>query len=62
LLEELGVKLSQPPCLWCDNTGAIYMSANHVFHARAKNIKIDFYFVRKLMKKQLRIQFVPSKD
>jgi histone deacetylase 1/2 len=63
LLEELGVKLRQPPCLWCDNLGATYLSANPVFHARAKHIEIDFHFVReKVLNKQLEIRFVPSKD
>jgi histone deacetylase 1/2 len=42
--------------------GATYLSANHVFHARAKHIEIDFHFVReRVMKKQLEIRFVPSK-
>jgi hypothetical protein len=63
LLKELGVKLSQPPCLWCDNMGATHLSANHVFHARAKHIEIDFHFVREqVMRKQLEIRFVPSKS
>jgi histone deacetylase 1/2 len=62
LLKELGVKLSQRPCLWCDNMGATYLSANPVFHARAKHIEIDFHFVRGVMRKQLEVRFVPSKD
>ncbi|XP_072147998.1 uncharacterized protein [Setaria viridis] len=40
LLRELGVKY-QIPHLWCDNLGATYLSANPVFHARAKHIEID---------------------
>jgi histone deacetylase 1/2 len=63
LLEELGIKTTHPPCLWCDNLGATYLSANPVFHARAKHIEIDFHFVReKVLRKQLEIRFVPSKD
>jgi histone deacetylase 1/2 len=63
LLGELGVKTTQPPCLWCDNLGATYLSANPVFHARAKHIEIDFHFVReRVLNKKLEIRFVPSQD
>jgi histone deacetylase 1/2 len=63
LLEELDIKSRQRPCLWCDNLGATYLSANPVFHARAKHIEIGFHFVReRVLKKQLEIRFIPSKD
>jgi histone deacetylase 1/2 len=63
LLTELGVKLTQRPCLWCDNMGATYLSANPVFHARAKHIEIDFHFVReRVMRRQLEVRFISSKD
>ena len=62
-LEELGVKLHQPPCLWCDNLGATYLSANPIFHARAKHIEIDFHFIReRVANKKLEVQFISSKD
>jgi len=63
LLEELGVHLKTKPRLWCDNLGATYLSANPVFHARAKHIEIDFHFVReRIARKQLEVRFVSTED
>jgi histone deacetylase 1/2 len=63
LLRELGVKLKEKPCLWCDNLGATYLSANPVFHARTKHIEIDFHFVReRVARNLLNIRFISSKD
>ena len=63
VLSELGVPLKEKPCLWCDNLGATYLSANPVFHARTKHIEIDFHFVReRVATKKLDIKFVSSKD
>jgi hypothetical protein len=57
------VKQHRVPFLWCDNLGATYLSANHVFHARANHIEIDFHFIReRVANKKLEIRFIPSKD
>ena len=63
LLQELGVSQSRAACLWCDNIGATYLSANPVFHARTKHIEVDYHFVReRVAQKLLDVRFIPSGD
>jgi hypothetical protein len=63
VLQELGVSLKEKPCLWCDNLGATYLSANPIFHARTKHIEIDYHFIReRVANKQLSIKFISNKD
>jgi hypothetical protein len=63
IMKELGVSQPDVPCLWCDNLGAAYMTANPVFHARTKHIEIDYHFVReRVARKQLYIRMISSED
>jgi histone deacetylase 1/2 len=63
LLRELGVSLHTPPCLWCDNIGATYLSANPIFHAHTKHIKINFHFTQeRVASKDIQIKVISSKD
>jgi hypothetical protein len=63
ILSELGVHLVRLRCLWCDNLGATYMTANLMFHGRTKHIEVDFYFVReRVASKKLDVRFVSSGD
>ncbi|KAK1412849.1 hypothetical protein QVD17_34395 [Tagetes erecta] len=63
LLRELRAPVTTAPTLWCDNLGATYLSANHVFHARTKHVEIDFHFVReKVAQGKLAVQFISTQD
>ena len=63
LLGELGRSLSRPRCLWCDNLGSAYLTANPVFHARTEHIEVDYHFVHEqVARKALEIRFISSKD
>lgn len=63
LLSELHIPASSPPTIYCDNTGATYLSSNPVFHSRMKHISLDYHFVREQVAAgSLRVAHVHSKD
>ena len=60
LLRDLGIFPSTPPVLFCDNTSALHMTVNPMFHARTKHIELDFHFVlEKVVTGALTIRYVP---
>ncbi|XP_024019780.1 uncharacterized protein LOC112091139 [Morus notabilis] len=61
LLCDLGIRLIQPPWLFCDNIRALHMTKNHVFHARTKHIELDYHFIReKVTRGDLVTKYVTS--
>lgn len=60
LLDVLGVQQPKVPVLWCDNS-ATCLSANPVFHAQTKHIKVDYHFVReRVAQKKLDVCIISS--
>ncbi|CAL2227734.1 unnamed protein product [Prunus armeniaca] len=45
LLQDMGVSLSMPAPMYCDNKSAIQIAHNSVFHERTKHIELDCHFV-----------------
>ncbi|KAK2990485.1 hypothetical protein RJ640_011652 [Escallonia rubra] len=63
ILRDIGVHLSRPPALFCDNISAMHLTINPVFHARTKHIEIDYHFVReKVALGSLTTRFVSSEN
>lgn len=49
VLEEMGFKQEGGTILFCDNSSAIKLSKNLVFHGRSKHIYVRFHFLRDLV-------------
>ena len=61
LLQELLCDVHKPTLVYCDNVGAVYLSANPVHHRRTKHIELDIHFVREQVALgRVRILHVPT--
>ena len=61
LLADMGVHISMPTPLHCDNKSAVQIAKNSVFHERTKHIEIDCHFTRHhLQLGTISLPFVPS--
>ena len=63
VLKDLGVFLSTPPKLWCDNVSALAIASNLVFHARTKHVEVDYHFVREgVLCRDLQVKYITTGD
>jgi hypothetical protein len=51
-MKELHIALSCPLTIWCDNSGALALASNPIFHARTKHIEVDIHFIREKVANQ----------
>ncbi|XP_020678236.1 uncharacterized protein LOC110096559 [Dendrobium catenatum] len=51
LLEDFHTPQQAPTTVFCDNTSAIALAHNPIFHARTKHIEVDCHFIRDCIKK-----------
>ncbi|KAI0523201.1 hypothetical protein KFK09_005595 [Dendrobium nobile] len=60
---ELQLPQPAPTVIHCDNTSAIAIAKNPVFHARTKHIEIDYHFIRQQISSgDIRLAHISSKD
>jgi hypothetical protein len=63
VLCDLKLFLPSAPLIWCDNTSALALASNPVFHGRTKHIEVDYHFVReKVVRGDLLLQFISTHD
>ena len=63
LLHEFGVSVSHLPVIYCDNSGATYLSANPIFHSRMKHLALAFQFIREQVQNgTMGVTHVPTGD
>jgi hypothetical protein len=62
-LAYLEVKYTAPIPIHCDNTSAISVSKNPIFHSKTKHIPIKYHFLREhVTNTVVSLHYIPSKD
>jgi len=62
-LADLEVKYTAPIPIHCDNTSAISVSKNPVFHSKTKHIPIKYHFLREQVTNQIvQVHYIPTTE
>lgn len=61
ILKNLGVYLSLPRMLWCDNVSALALASSPISLAKTKHIEVDYHYIKeKVLNKDLQINFIST--
>ena len=62
-LQDMKVSIEDPISIKCDNTSAISISKNTIFHSKTKDIPIKYHFLREqVAQKVVKLEYVPTKE
>jgi hypothetical protein len=60
-LSDLEVKYATPIPIHCDNTSAISVSKNPIFHSKTKHIPIKYHFlIEQVTNQVVQVQYIPT--
>ncbi|KAG8471832.1 hypothetical protein CXB51_036626 [Gossypium anomalum] len=63
LLSELHISPTRKAAVWCDNSGAVAVSANPVLHLKFKHAELNLFFVReRVAAGRLQVGYVPAQE
>ncbi|PKU68003.1 Retrovirus-related Pol polyprotein from transposon TNT 1-94 [Dendrobium catenatum] len=63
LLEDFHTPQPESTTVFCDNTSAIALANNPIFHARTKHIEVDCHFIRDCIKKnKISVHHISTED
>ncbi|CAI5521178.1 unnamed protein product [Closterium sp. Naga37s-1] len=60
LLEEISVGQREPNVMYCDNESAVKLAKNACLHGLTKHIRPKWYWVRRLLDKEVRLEIVKT--
>ena len=62
LLADLGLCLSSPTKVYCDNVSASYMTVNPIQYNRSKHTAVDYHFIHeRVAYGDLIVRYIPTK-
>ena len=61
ILKDLGIPLTDPIRLFCDNMSSMYLARNPDFHTRTKHIEVHYHFIReRIQVREINLQHIST--